>query len=229
MGFMEKPGAAADPRSWQVALYEPFLTMLPISGLSISVVGRSRRESTICASDPVAVRIDEIQFALGEGPHWQALRTGAPSMVADVVHADHSGWPMFGDALLQLSVGAIFAFPLKMGAVVVGVADLYRATPGQFDAAQVATAQALAESTAAPAVRRATQVAGDDLPIFVGIAPEMRRAVQQATGMILVQLNLTATEAFVRLKAHAFTTGRPIHWVAHEVVERRIDFRSIPD
>ena len=229
VGLTDQPRAAADPRSWQVALYDPFLAGLPISGLSISVVGRSRRESTICASDPIAVRIDELQFALGEGPHWEATRTGVPSMVPDVGRADHSVWPMFADALVELSVGAVFAFPLTLGAEVVGVADLYRTTPGPLNAAQVATAQALAASSAAPAVRRATQVADRDLPISVGNAPEMRREVHQATGMILAQLDLTATEAFVRLKAHAFTTGRPIHWVAHEVVARRIDFRLIPE
>jgi AmiR/NasT family two-component response regulator len=57
----------------------------------------------------------------------------------------------------------------------------------------------------------------------------MRREVHQATGMILAQLNVPATEAFFRLRAHAFATGRTVQDVAHDVVTRILDFRELTD
>jgi AmiR/NasT family two-component response regulator len=55
----------------------------------------------------------------------------------------------------------------------------------------------------------------------------MRREVHQATGMLTVQLDVTATEAFLRLRAHSFATGRAIQDVAHDVVARVLDFRDL--
>lgn len=46
--------------------------------------------------------------------------------------------------------------------------------------------------------------------------------------MILVQLDTSATEAFIRLRAHAFATGRSIQDVAHDVVTRVLDFGELP-
>ena len=46
--------------------------------------------------------------------------------------------------------------------------------------------------------------------------------------MILAQLDISATEAFIRLRAHAFATGRPVQELAHDVVTRMLDFRELP-
>ena len=210
-----------------VALYAPFLDSLPINGISISVRG-SQRESTICVSDSQAARIDELHYALGEGPHWQALRTGRPSLVGNVATADHSEWPMFADALTHVRVGALFSFPLLIAGKVVGVADMYRTAPGPFGTESIEAAQALAAIAAPAAVQLATASAQQDRPRG-SRAPELRREVQQATGMVLVQLGLSASDAFLRLQAHAFSTGRTLREVSNDVVARRLDFRQLPD
>ena len=204
----------------------PFLEALPISGISISVIAELRRETTICVSDDLAGVIDELQFSLGEGPHWQAIRTGSPSIVSDVANDPHTQWPMFGEAVNNLGVGALFSFPLTLGVAVVGVADMYRGTAGIFSPDDLDTAARLSLAASAPAVQRATQSADRDSRM-PGAAPELRREVQQATGMILVQLDITATEALSRLKAHSYSTGRPIDKVARDVVSRRLDFRYL--
>jgi len=46
--------------------------------------------------------------------------------------------------------------------------------------------------------------------------------------MILVQLDTTATDAFIRLRAHAFASGRTVEDIAHDVVTRVLDFRDLP-
>jgi hypothetical protein len=53
-----------------------------------------------------------------------------------------------------------------------------------------------------------------------------RREVHQATGMILVQLGISADEASLLLRAHAFSSGRSVKEVANDVVERRLDFST---
>jgi hypothetical protein len=51
-----------------------------------------------------------------------------------------------------------------------------------------------------------------------------RIVIHQATGMIAAQLNDTTSNALARLRAAAFASGRPMHDIAQDVVERRMRF-----
>ena len=51
-----------------------------------------------------------------------------------------------------------------------------------------------------------------------------RIVIHQATGMIAAQLDDTVANALARLRASAFTSGRPMYDVAQDVVERRVRF-----
>ena len=54
-----------------------------------------------------------------------------------------------------------------------------------------------------------------------------RREIHQATGMILAQLELSATDALLLLRGYAFSNGRSVRSVAHDVVARKIDFSTV--
>lgn len=222
------PLNAATPRAAGESLCTLFVERLAVTGASISVVG-GRGQLTIGASDAVSARLEELQFELGEGPHHEALASGKPILVADLNDSHTSRWPVFGLAAAEIGVGALFAFPLTIGAAIVGVVDMYRLTPGDLDSRATLSALALASAAAVPALRLAAQSARVDAPDAEHLAPELRREVHQATGMLLVQLGITATEAFSHLQAHAFSLGKTLEYVAHEVVARRIDFRKMTD
>jgi GAF domain-containing protein len=209
-------------------LCDPFLEMLSMTGGSITVLGQAEHPSTICTSDGVAARVEELHFELGEGPHWEALRTGEPVSVADIATDSFARWPVFGPAVASgTPARALFSIPLLLGAITIGVVDLYRSDPGELDSRQLAMARRLAGSAAAPALRTAVRSADKEQDTALREVPEMRREVHQATGMMLAQLDTTATEAFMRLRAHAFSTGQLVGDVAHAVVTRALDFRDL--
>jgi AmiR/NasT family two-component response regulator len=122
---------------------------------------------------------------------------------------------------------ALFAFPMFMGAATVGVVGLSSKKTGALDASQLATAARLTRGITRQSVRWALAEARDDLTAEVPAAPAMRREVHQATGMILAQLGVSATEAFARLRAHAFATSRTVEEVARSVVTLELDFRDL--
>lgn len=219
-----EPAGAGDATSLGPvrALWSPFVQLLPITGASVSVVG-APGQSTLGASDATAARVEELQFELGEGPHWEALRSGRPVLVPDLREGDLA-WPVFGAAVHELGIGALFAFPLTMGAATVGVVDLYRSSPGALDDRAVATASSLAAAAAGAALRLASRAAAEEAPPQGAMGPELRREVHQATGMVLVQLDVSAGEAFARLQGHAFSTGQTLGAVARDVVARRLRF-----
>ena len=123
-----------------------------------------------------------------------------------------------------------------MGVFTVGVINLYRSTPGALDVRMIALARSLTDQVAGAAVKAAICSAeadddpaeADDDPADAGTAT-MHREAHQATGMILAQLGLSATEAFSLLRGHAFAPSHTMEDVATDVVARRLDFRCLPD
>ena len=49
-----------------------------------------------------------------------------------------------------------------------------------------------------------------------------RAEVSQATGMLVAQLDISPAEALVRLRAHAYATGRSATDVACDILDRRL-------
>jgi GAF domain-containing protein len=205
-------------------LCQPFLGPLPISGASVTVMTTSGTPLTICSSNPIAARIDELHFELGEGPQWAAARTGELSMITDVPAGSHREWPVLGAALSELAIGALFCVPLRMGAVTVGVATLYSDRPRELTEDQQRTALAIGSAIASTAVHQAMSLATDDTLTETARMPALRREVHQATGMLIVQLDASATVAYARLQAYAFANGRTVQAVAHDVVSGTLVF-----
>ncbi len=120
-----------------------------VDSAAVSVMLSATPRETIYASDQVASDLEELTLTLGEGPCVDAF-TGGPALVADLTASDClARWPMFAPAAAQAGVRAVFALPLQVGAIRVGVLDLYRAQPGDLDREQLADALVLADTACA--------------------------------------------------------------------------------
>lgn len=218
----------APSESFGAGLCADFLATLPISGIALSAFPGHAPETSIYASDAISARIDELQFDLGEGPRWEALRTRRPVILPNVRLDGHAEWPVFAKAILEYDVAAMFVFPLTLGAVDVGVIELYSSFPGPLSPADHAAAVRLCDAAAWKLLRHVlTAGPGDDGD---GGDPSMetsslsRREVHQATGMVLAQTGLSATNALLLLRAHAFSQGLTVREVARDVVNKELDF-----
>jgi hypothetical protein len=209
------------------SLCDPFLAVLPVGGAAVSLLAASAVQSTVCSSDETATRLDELQFDLGEGPCWDALSTRRPVLRPQLTdHRDE--WPLFtravGEDALVTSVSGIYAFPLFVGSLGIGAVDLYSTTNRPLEQSEVADATELAAVASWQVLRSVLS----DQPIddVEGPTTHNRREVHQATGMVLAQLDITAEEAALLLRAHAFASGRSVSEVATDVIARRLDFAA---
>lgn len=114
-----------------------FAADLPVDGVSMSVLSGSTIRETVGSSGFLADTIEDEQYALGIGPCYDAFAQGGPVLVADVRDPTENRWPAFSTFLAQTAVRAIFAFPLRLGGIVVGAVDTYRSRPGLLDAAEL--------------------------------------------------------------------------------------------
>jgi hypothetical protein len=206
--------------------YRPFLDVTPVSGVAVSTLGGLLGNETVAASDGVAARLDELQFDLGEGPCWDAMRTGRPVLRPDL--AGETDWPAFTSAVLEHPVTSVFAFPLVVGSLQLGAVDLYSSTRVALTRLQTRQAHELAVIVGRQVLRHA----------LAGLHPEEdqivprgfpRRVVHQATGMVMAQLDLGAADATLVLQGHAFAEGRSVMEIAHAVIDRQLTFSSKDD
>lgn len=206
-------------------LCDAFLESLPVSGAAISVFSGLATETIVCASDAVSARIDELQFDLGEGPRWEALQTRRPVLLPDLRLGPHAAWPVFAQSLVELDVSALFVFPLALGALDIGVVELYSSEAGPLSPANHSTAIQLADAAAWRLLRQLLTVApGDGTYAPPDGSPLSRREIHQATGMVLAQAGTTARDALLLMRAHAFSHGRTVREVARDVVSKSLDF-----
>ena len=204
-------------------LCDPFLSVLPVEGAALSVlVGPG--QATVSSSNATAARIDELQFDLGEGPCWDAMSTRRPVLRPDFALVGSEDWPLFNEGVrrdgIHEEIGALYAFPLYVGSLDLGAVDLYASAPRELQGTEVRRVSKLAELASWQVLRR---ILGDD-GSEEDLSPLSRRDVHQATGMVLAQLNISANDALLLLRAHAFSSGRSVMDVAADVVERRLDF-----
>jgi hypothetical protein len=191
---------------------------------AVTVTLSATPRETVYASDRLAADLEELTLTLGEGPCVDAS-TGRPTVVADLTApACLARWPVFAPAAVQAGVRAVCALPLQVGAIRLGVLDLYRTRAGELDREQLADALVLAD-TACALLLDAAQPDGSHPN---GHQPEQTSPahpeVHQATGMIIAQLGVTAAVALTRLRAHAYAHDRRLRDVAADVVGRRLRF-----
>jgi GAF domain/ANTAR domain len=201
---------------------------LDISGAGLSMVTPAGARGIVCSTDVVSARLEDLQFTLGEGPCFDAARTGSPILISDLGETDDLAierWPTFLGGAIAVGARALFVFPLRVGAISVGALDLYRDRVGDLTPDELPAAFMAADAAAIALLRfevgRAA-VFSDNPDTLVGYQFQ----VHQATGMVQAQLGVSTEEALVRLRARAFALGRPLVAVATDVVERRIRFTA---
>lgn len=205
-------------------LCAPFLSVLPVTGVAISTLGEPFGPETVCASDQTAARLDEIQFDLGEGPSWDAMRSRHPVLEPDLQASTSGQWPVALMALQVIHLGAVFAFPMRVGTLNIGTVDLYNQAPTAFAGDAVADAAALTEAVGRQVLHRALARREDTRGNTPDVSRYSRREIYQASGMVAAQTGANVYDASLLLRASAYTAGRTVRDLANDVIRRIVDF-----
>lgn len=194
------------------------------SACTLALIAGTEPVGTLADAGRHSRRFTELQFELGEGPCLDAHASGSPILLPDLVAEGAARWPVFTAAAAQPGVRAEFCFPLCVESHCIGVFDVYRDEPGMLSNEQLADAQVAAD------IARDAMLYLQEPPSLPGLAALLeivgldRIVVHQASGMIAAQLAETPSDGLARLRAVAFESGRPIHDIAQDVIERRVRF-----
>ncbi len=204
-----------------------------VTGAWLSAASDGKAGHVMRVTDALSERLSELQLTLGEGPSLDASASGDPVLTSDLGTAQAAGrWPAFGPAARAAGAAAIFAFPLRIGAIRAGVLSLYRARPGPLTSAQLGDALIFADTATLLLLDAQDQGMGGSSARSgprgqPGDLALHRAEIDQATGMLAEQLGNSIADAFVRLRAYAYVNDLRLTDVARDIVTRRL--RLYPD
>jgi hypothetical protein len=185
-------------------------------------------------TDAVSEQLAEFQLTLGEGPSLDASASGGPVLASDLGTAEAGRrWPAFAPAARLAGAGAVFVFPLRIGAIQAGVLGMYRTRPGPLSTFQLGDALVFADTATLllldgedeDAANGGAQAGPRGQPADLALH---RAEVDQATGMLTEQLGVGIADAFIRLRAYAYANDLGLADVARDIVARRLRLYSDP-
>jgi GAF domain-containing protein len=197
---------------------------LSASGTGVSVITGKGLRGVTAASDPASEHLEELQFLLGEGPCMDAWTDRRPVLMPDLGAGALQRWPAYVPAAYEAGLRAVFAFPLQVGAVRLGVLDVYRTRPGALSVDDLAHALTFADVAVATLLDQQEEAAARGETDALDGAVEHRAQLFQAQGMVMVQLGISLDEAMSVLRAYAYAENRRLEAVADDVVSRRLRF-----
>lgn len=196
------------------------------TGAGVMLMSGDVPGASVAATDAVSTVIEDLQFALGEGPCLDAYRTDRPILEPDLANPAVHRWVAFTPPAVAAGARAIFGFPLQVGSVRLGALNLYSDEPRNLTTDQHADALVMAEVAAQALLVMQAHAPPGALAAELEAGSNFQPVVHQAAGMVAAQLGVSVAQALIRLRGHAFGEGRPLGDVARDVVARRLRFND---
>jgi hypothetical protein len=181
------------------------LGVVPAASLTLVSDAPAR---TVAASDPLAVRLDAVQYGEDAGPCLEAARRGGP---AGVVGDSDDRWPVFARALVDAGCDSVWSHPLPLQGATAGSLNVY--LPEGVAPDRRTTAAVLAEGAVLPL----TNVWLYEEALRT--SEESRAVIEQAKGILMERLKVTADRAFDVLARISNDTNTKLRDVAQTIVD----------
>ncbi|MER7396335.1 GAF and ANTAR domain-containing protein [Streptomyces sp. NPDC000151] len=208
-----------DARRLPERLCEAMCVALPVDGATISLLTDTPDRQLLHACGESAMRLEEVQFEVDEGPCVTAAATGQAVIVADL-HGRLTQWPIFGAAARHAlgKIGSVYAFPMSDGSEEhpVGSVDLLRHEPWDPDEETVRECARATRAATVALLTAPTALPWNPTPMMDAHWGRTHRAA----GMLSQETGVPVAEALARLRADAFVTGKPLPEIAEETLDR---------
>lgn len=180
----------------------------------------TNRPQTVVATDPFVHAVDDIQYALGEGPCVSAVAQGQTVTSGNL--GGEPQWPHFGPRVGRLGIHSALSLPLVLDDQVVGALNVYARPKAAFDAEALTVGEAFAAPAAVSAINAQQLAQAERLVAQLQQALTSRASIDQAVGLLMGRTGLDATQAFARLRDMSQTRSVKLAALAAELLEEAV-------
>lgn len=165
--------------------------------------------------------VELLQLESGQGPCMEAFRSGEAVEVADIA-AVGEAWPDFRDAALAQGFLSVLAVPMRLREDTIGTLNLFRASTGSMNEADVAIARGLADIATIGIMHERAVREGDLARQQLQSALNSRVVIEQAKGVIAQLHSVSMDDAFRTLREYSRNNNVALRDVADLVVRRSL-------
>jgi len=183
--------------------------------VSVTVL-RGGLGETVAASDGRVWGVDQDQYAAGTGPCLEAARTGQVERT-EVAEAERR-WPEFTRSARAAGVSSYLSYPLIIGEGFVGSLNLYSEQPHGFADFDVALLRLYVTAASAAIVNARRYGRAREIAAQLSHALDSRAVIDQAIGMLMARLGVTADQAFAELTRQSQQTNVKLREIAARLV-----------
>jgi hypothetical protein len=178
--------------------------------------------TSLCASNPTAQALMNLEIVLGQGPSVDACEGTTVNEPSLLDGADR--WTLFTPEAIALGARAVFAYSIRIGSVRFGALSLFRLSSGELTGTQESDAYLMA-SVIGRAIL-ADEAGGSDGGLVgeLGGESQLDFTVHQAAGMIAVQGSMSIRDALVSMRAHSFAVDWELAALATRILSREARF-----
>ena len=195
------------------------LATMTVPGCDSASITMLRRGEPVTPvfTDAEAAKLDERQYADGDGPCLAAIRHRG---VEHVSISSDARWPAFRAAAQACGVRATMSVPLVDEDSVLGGLNLYSSLCDAFEPEAREVAGAFADQLGVAAANAARYAEGYELVQQLQRAMESRAVIEQAKGILMRAQRCGPDEAFDILRRASQSQNRKLRAVATDIVER---------
>jgi GAF domain-containing protein len=211
-------------------ILETAVEVMGFDGATISTRHPSGGLSTIAATDPRMIALDDAQYETGEGPCLTVLEPGEPIFLEEASRDGEDAWEHFTRTASDLGIHSTLSMHIPADSEQVAASlNFYAKRRLALGDDQMRTAEGFAQQLAAAtqgvdAYRSTAKVAHE-----MAEAMRSRAVIEQAKGILMADHRIDADQAFEKLAQVSQHSNMKLRDVAQRLVEERTNVAAPPE
>lgn len=201
-------------------LTDQVVAVLGVDGAGVSLGLTSDGLRFVTATDQRVAKLEGAQIDAGEGPCFDAYRTGELITVSDL--QDEPRWDDYRRIADEQQFRAVAGIPMPVVRQRIGALDLYRTAPHHWEPEELEVAQLLANVASGYILNWQTLDRQTTLAQQLQGALDSRIVIEQAKGVLAGRHGIDVAAAFERLRKHSRDSQTKIHEVARRIVSGQL-------
>jgi GAF domain-containing protein len=190
-------------------------TLADVDEVSVTLIGE-RGARTVAFTGPLALALDEQQYAEGQGPCLSAAASGEKHLIPDL--AAEERWPLWRAGALAAGIRSSLAIGLPVAESVNGAVNVYSTRVDAFDEDTILLADAFVGYAVVAMANAHLYNSNVTLARHLQTALDSRAVIEQAKGIIMSERRCSSVEAFTILSKVSQDTNRKLRDVAAALV-----------
>ena len=196
--------------------------VLGVSAAGVMLAAPSGELRLVAASSESMRVLEVFELQSEEGPCLDAFRTGE-QVEAENLRAGTGRWPRFATVAVEAGFRSVFALPLRLRDLTIGVLNLVSGEQTPINEADVLVARAFADLATIGLMRERALTETQRVNEQLSRALTSRIIIEQAKGVVFARAGIDMTEAFSRLRTYARSHNLHLTDVARAAIDGTLD------